>query len=272
MADKTERWSALLKKAAKQLAEAVFPSNIYCIACGRPIQPYEVYSLCDECLQEIRWVNGKMCRVCGKPLEDWYPADICGECANRERSFDRGVTCVLYDETERRIIRDFKYRGKSYLAEKLAEIIYDKISAVGCEFDIIIPVPMYSEKERERGYNQAALLGRFLGEMTGTECRCDCLLRVRSTVPMNRLGARDRRKNLDGAFEVTSPGKKLLSGRRVLLIDDIYTTGTTAEHCSELLKECGAVSVTVATVAAGRNQRVLPQVKGYGSEQPESPK
>ena len=130
---------------------------------------------------------------------------------------------------------------------------------MGCEFDIIIPVPMYAAKEKERGYNQAALLGEFLGRRAGAECRCDCLLRVRPTVPMSRLNARQRRENLDGAFLVSRTGKRVLPGKRVLLVDDLYTTGTTVEHCSFLLKACGAAEVTVATVASGRNQRRLPE-------------
>ena len=250
-----------MKRAADRCTDIIFPPNIYCIACDRPILPEDVYSLCPECLQKIRWANGKLCRVCGKQLEDWYPRDICGECANRRRSFDSGVTCMQYKELERKIIKDFKYRGKSYLARKLSEIIFDKITAMGCKFDIIIPVPMYSAKERKRGYNQAALLGKYLGEWTEKEFRSDCLLRVRQTAPMNQLGARERKKNLDKAFLVRDAAKSCLLGKRVLLIDDIYTTGTTAEHCSEVLKAGGASEVTIVTIAAGVNQRELPKIE-----------
>ena len=250
-----------IKKAADRLADTIFPPNIYCIACGRPIRPEDVYSLCPECRQNINWANGKLCRVCGKLLEDWYPRDICGECANRSRSFDSGVTCMQYRQLERRIIKDFKYKGKSYLARKLSEIIFDKITAMGCKFDIIVPVPMYPAKEKKRGYNQAALLGKYLGERTKTPFRSDCLLRVRQTAPMNQLGARERKKNLDKAFQVKDTAKSCLFGKRVLLIDDIYTTGTTAEHCSEVLKACGASEVIIVTIAAGVNQRELPDVR-----------
>lgn len=257
-----------MKKAADLCADIIFPPNIYCMACDRPIRPDDIYSLCPDCLQKIRWANGKLCRVCGKMLEEWYPRGICGECANRPRSFDSGVTCVQYRELERKIIKDFKYRGKSYLARKLSEIIFDKITAMGCKFDIIVPVPMYPAKEKVRGYNQAVLLGKYLGERTGKECRTDCLLRVRATVPMNRLNAKERRKNLDHAFCAGTAAQSVIPGKRVLLIDDIYTTGTTAEHCSEILKSCGAASVTVATIAAGVNQRELPDIIA-GSMEPD---
>lgn len=199
--------------------------------------------------------------MCGKLLEDWYPADICGECANRARSFDRGITCMQYRDMEKTLIRDLKYRGKKYLSRKLSEIIFDKIMAVGCEFDIIIPVPMYPAKEKERGYNQSALLGRYLGKLSAAECRTDILYRVRSTAPMNRLGAKERKRNLDGAFSVSEEGRKFLSGKRVLLIDDIYTTGTTMEHCSQLIRACGASEIIAVSLAAGINQRELPVIQ-----------
>ena len=134
--------------------------------------------------------------------------------------------------------------------------------AEGLEFDIIIPVPMYAAKERERGYNQAALLGRYLSQRTGIPCRTDCLFRIRPTAPMNKLGLRERKRNLDGAFEVSDAGRRILPGKRVFLIDDIYTTGTTAERCSEKLKSAGAADVTAASLASGINQRELPAAAG----------
>ena len=240
----------------------VFPPDIYCIACGSPIPRGRLYSLCSKCLQEISWANGHLCKCCGKQLEDWYPADLCGECINRKRSFDRGVTCMQYREIERKMIRNFKYRGKSFMARKLSEIIFDKIMAEGLEFDIIIPVPMYAAKEKERGYNQSALLGKYLSGLTGIPCRTDCLCRVRPTVPMNRLGLQERKRNLDGAFQVSDIGCRILKGKRIFLVDDIYTTGTTAERCSETLKAAGAADVTAASLASGLNQRELPPAAG----------
>ncbi len=257
---------ALFGVLADKVADFVFPPDIYCISCGRPIAAGSLYSLCDDCLQEIRWANGKLCRVCGKLLEDWYPRNICGTCANQEHSFDRGVSCVQYGENERQIIADFKYRGKSYLARTLSEILYDKISALGFDFDFIIPVPMYAPKEKKRGYNQAALLGRYLGQRMGKICRTDCLYRVRETVPMSKLGARERRRNLDNAFEVSRRGAQFIRGKCVLLIDDIYTTGTTAEHCASLLKAHGCREIIVASVAASKNQKILRNMQNEKDE------
>lgn len=252
---------AFLTRLPGRTADILFPPDIYCIACGQPLDPGNLYSMCEDCLNEMVWGNRNLCRLCGKPLEDWYPDDLCGECKNHTRSFDRGVSCFQYQGSAREMIHDFKYHGKSYLSRIFSEIMYDKIRATGYnDVDLILPVPMYRKKEARRGYNQAALLAMFTGKRLNVEYRDDLLLRVRPTEPMNQLDPRQRHRNLDGAFAVTRAGYRVLPGKRVLLVDDIYTTGTTTEYCSRLLKQEGAVSVTILSLAAGRNQRILPDL------------
>ncbi len=249
-----------ISRSAEAFAELVYPADIYCVCCGRDIEPGALYSMCGDCLSAISWANDKTCAICGKALEDWYPASVCGECAANDRSYDRGLTCFQYKDLERGMIHEFKYRGKSFMARQFSDIMFDKAEALGWTGDIVIPVPMYRKKERRRGYNQAAVLARFTAVKLGVEYNGDILIRTRDTPPMSKLGARERRKNLEGAFLVTEYGRELLRGRNVMLVDDIYTMGVTAEYCSRALKEAGAVSVTVMSIAAGRNQRELPQV------------
>ena len=258
--------AALMRKGARlarvqagRLADLVYPPDIYCICCGREIQPGRLYSMCDDCLMKISWANGKLCAACGKPLEDWYPDMYCSECVNKERSFDSGITCFQYKEAERMMIREFKYHGKSYMARKFSEILFDKIVAVGAGCDILVPVPMFKKKKKKRGYDQAALLAEFTAKRLGLPCCSEAIERTRNTAPMNKLDARERRRNLENAFRVTEEGREAVKDRRVMLVDDIYTTGTTTEHCSEILKDAGAVKVTILSLAAGRNQRELPQ-------------
>ena len=254
--------SAIKEKAAY----LVFPPDIYCINCGRPVSSQNLYSLCDDCISEIKWANGKLCRRCGKLLEDWYPDDICGECRNSERSFDSGISCFQYTDIERKLIQDFKYHGKSYMSRTFSEIAFDKIKAVcgsDLDFDLMIPVPMYPSKEKMRGYNQASLLARYTAEKLGIPFRDDILLRTRNTAPMNRLGIKDRADNLKGAFRLRYGTEKSVKGRHILLTDDIYTTGATSEACSKVLKEAGACRITVLSLASGRNQRVMPDISLY---------
>lgn len=246
--------------AAGQLAELVYPPDIYCISCGKAIPSGRLYSMCDGCLDTIHWANGKLCTACGKPLEDWYPDRYCSECIGQERSFDAGITCFQYKEQEREMIRNLKYHGKGFLARPLSEIMADRLNALPGRWDLVIPVPMYRKKERRRGYNQADLLARFMARRMGLAYSPKVLIRTRDTAPMNRLGAAERRRNLDHAFAVTEEGRSMIRGRRLLLVDDIFTTGTTAGRCAEVLKEAGSGPVTLLSLAAGRNQRELPQI------------
>lgn len=244
-----------LKKSREIFFEVLYPSNIYCLGCGTEIENDCLYSLCGDCLQKISWANGRTCSVCGRPLERVNHHDKCGECRNTVHSFDKGIACFQYGDTERNMIKQFKYRGKSYMAEKFADIIYDRLEASDMSSDIITAVPMYKKKERERGYNQAYLLAESASKKLRMRCERDILIRLKNTAPMNKLGSRARRMNLRGAFGITERGRELVKGRRVLLVDDIFTTGATADMCSSLLKEAGASEVVVLYLAAVSDRR-----------------
>lgn len=257
--EKTDKskWKQYGQSLKQIMTALLYPPDIYCLACGKPIDPGHLYSLCEECLNEIIWANRKNCRICGKPLEDWYPEECCSECLSGVRYFERGVTCFLYKGGVRNMIRDLKYHGKMHIARVLGQILADKILYEDLSFDLGIPVPMNEKKEKQRGYNQAELIGRFA-------CRClnkpflkDGLLRTRWTIPMNTLTAQERRNNLKGAFQVPEKHREAIRGRTILLIDDIYTTGSTMNECTRALLEGGAARVRIASAASGRNQREL---------------
>lgn len=256
--------------AAEKILDLIFPPAIYCLNCGRPVDGRDLYSLCGDCLSEIKWANGKLCRLCGKLLEDWYPDDICGECRNSQRSFDAGISCFQYSDMERSMIRDLKYHGKSYMARSFSEMIYDKVRSVHEEtekpFDLIIPVPMYPAKEKKRGYNQAALLAKYTAKKLDIPFRNDILLRTKNTAPMNRLGIKERNDNLKGAFRMRYGTQRFVKDSHILLVDDIYTTGATSQACSLILKQAGAKCITVLSLASGRNQRILPDLSAYSND------
>ncbi len=238
----------------------IYPPDIYCICCDRPIDPGQLYSMCPRCLSEIEWANRKTCRMCGKVLEDWYPIDLCNECHHSRRRFDAGITCFVYQGCVRRMLTSMKYRGRRNNARICGEILADRIRYAGIEtdFDWILPVPMHTKKVRVRGYDQAELIARYTAKELRQDCLEGALVRVRPTEPMSSLTGRQRRKNLHDAFAVTEWGRRYLSGASVLLVDDIMTTGTTAETCSEVLKTAGVRTVIAASMASGRNQRILP--------------
>lgn len=241
-----------LKKAFMDL---VYPSNIYCICCGEPIFEEELYSLCKACTEKIAWVNQKSCAKCGKMLQDWYEPEFCIDCSYVKHHFKQGFCCVQYGELERQLVHQLKYHGKGYIGRKLAEMMQDRISFENLDIQYIIPVPIHKLKLRERGYNQASLIGKNLAAgLNWTYCD-SLLIRTKDTEPMNQLRPRERRRNMQNAFALGKKTKDLVRDKSILIVDDIFTTGSTVDACSEVLLAAGAKEVYVFTFAAGVNEK-----------------
>ena len=273
----------------RNLMELIFPSNIYCIACGAIIDSSRPYALCDNCMRTFRWADGRTCDKCGKILQDTYLHDICIDCRENERSFTKGYACVQYGIHERDVLLSFKYGGKAYIGAKLAEIMADRLAgeimadrlageivadrltgeivadrltgeivadrpAGGkLSIDLVLPVPMHKKKQKARGFNQADIVGRRLAARLSVPYAARLLLRTKPTPAMSRLSPQERRDNMEGVFAVAPGGPGRVAGKDILLVDDIYTTGSTADACSKVLFAAGAASVQVISFAAGAN-------------------
>jgi ComF family protein len=242
-------------KLLRALLELVFPSNIYCISCGEPIFEGELYALCQSCMEKIIWANQRSCRKCGKILQDWYQPELCMDCSYIGHSFTQGFCCVQYGEQERQLIHQLKYNGKGYIGRKMAEIMKDRIALEDLDIQVVIPVPIHRLKLRERGYNQAGLIARHLAAEMKLPYSEKLLIRIRETEPMNQLKPRDRRRNMAGAFAAGSHAKEAVADKSILLIDDIFTTGSTVDACSDVLLSLGARAVYVLVLAAGANEK-----------------
>ena len=261
-----------------ELSEAVFPSNIYCVVCGSLIDRSRPYALCDKCVREMHWITGGTCDKCGKELPDTYAGvgvdgrRVCYDCMTRSHYFTRGWSCMSYGFHEREIMMDIKYNSKGYIARKMGDIMFDRMELLIEEagerglkpFDIVIPVPVSGKRMAKRGYNQSELMARqMLKRWTGcAEFAETCprlethvLVRCRETVMLRSLNPEERRLALDGAFAVNPGLRHRIEGKNVLLIDDIYTTGATADACSKILLEEGAAAVYLLTLASGGNRR-----------------
>jgi len=233
--------------------DLIYPSNIYCINCGNIIDDSRPYALCDTCVRALKWANTRTCSRCGKILQEEYGRDLCTDCFDGEHVFEKGFTCVEYGPAERELIHRFKYKDKAYLGRKMAEIMYDRIQAEELEPQLILPVPMFGRKERKRGYNQAAVLAASLAKYAGIPYTGKLLVRTVETEPMSSLGALRRRKNISEVFSVPHDKMNRLTGKTILLVDDIYTTGSTADACTSALLEAGAARVYILTFASGAN-------------------
>lgn len=142
---------------------------------------------------------------------------------------------------------DLKYGGKGYLAKPMGYMM-KKTAEELSDFDVIVPVPMYRKKQKIRGYNQAELLAKSLAKFSGKPCLADGLERIRETVPMSGLSWEKRKRAIKNAIRVKGPER--IAGKTILLVDDIFTTGSTGEECGRMLKQAGAERVFFAAFAA----------------------
>ena len=230
-------------------ADFLFPQNIHCLICGRQILPGESYSICPKCRKNLRFLSeDDCCNRCGRPISNNVSDAWCSECAGQSLHFEKAVSCLAYDDFSRRLIFMLKYGKKVYAAFHMAEMIRDRLHDSDMEaFDLIVPVPLHASRERERGFNQAFLLAKALGKMREEPVCKAAIYMKRPTIDQTRLGRQGRFKNLRGSFN-TGDGINL-KGKRILLIDDVLTTGATADDCARALKEAGAEAVVVATLA-----------------------
>jgi predicted amidophosphoribosyltransferase len=291
-----------IERALGATLNLLFPSDIYCAACGNYIDATRPYALCDVCVREIAWHAGETCAVCGKALAPHRTGGVCRDCREWGRSFDAGISCCAYTGRARDLVRAMKYKDSAWIAAKLADAMYDRWRQLARSVllnnddssvlspsifrtgpSVVIPVPMTGAKRRTRGYDQAGVIARRLAQLIGAPFAGDILRRTRDTAVMSGLGVAERRANMADAFatdpyaiermqEQTSaraperppiraqgrapaPTQEQTAARAlladVLLVDDVFTTGSTADACSTTLKESGAKRVTLFTFAAG---------------------
>ncbi|HZK02256.1 MAG TPA: ComF family protein [Anaerovoracaceae bacterium] len=235
------------------MLDLIYPPNIYCIYCGKPIDKRFPYSLCPTCANTIRWANKTNCIKCGTPMWEMKHtiSSLCSNCRIRRKSFDGGFTCTGYGFLEKELIHFFKYGDRSYLAWSLGDLMYERIENEINRPDMIVPVPMYKRKERRRGYNQAGLLAKAISKRMHIPYYSHLLIRTKDTTPMNKLNAKEREENVQSVFKAADWVQNTIYGTTILLIDDVLTTGNTADACSKVLKSKGAHKVYVLTFAAG---------------------
>lgn len=230
----------------------LFPPR--CPGCGEVLRAAErADGFCASCRRKTAFQRDPICVTCGKSLPEGTDTVLCSDCRNHRHAFTAARSVWIYEGPVKNALYRFKYSNErviaSVLAEGAAEHLGSWIREIGP--DVLVPVPVYRKKYRERGYNQAEVFARALSERTGIPVCSSCLCRVRDTPPQKELGRAGRRRNLIHAFQCRGTGVEL---KKVMLIDDIYTTGTTADLCADALKKAGAAGVWVLCAAGGRGQ------------------
>jgi ComF family protein len=241
-----EIWEAFL--------DLVFPPK--CPVCDAPLDsideelPGRTYRLCPSCLSGIVRIRHPFCQLCGMPFKSEAVSDhLCGECLTSKRYFVRARSLCVYGGTLLEAIHLFKYNGNFHLALPLGQMLADSVEKLlGIDsVDILLPVPLHTRRLKERGFNQAVLLAKPLSKRYNIPLVTSVLKRSRWTAPQVNLDRRVRRKNVRGSFMVSN--SSFLSGKNILLLDDVYTTGATINECGKTLLRAGAKEVYVLTLA-----------------------
>lgn len=209
-----------------------------CGGCGQPGVHW-----CDNCLRLTKKIKPPICEICGQPMGVNMK---CNRCSSTVPQFTHLRSWALYEGPVREAIKRLKYRQNMSLGVILADPLVDLLDDLGWEVDLVIPVPLGVARLRERGYNQAVLIARPLSLRIGTPCLTDGLIRVRDTRSQVGLSFIQRQKNVENAFEGV---EKKISGRRVLLVDDVATSSATMNACAGALLAAGAQDVLGLTIA-----------------------
>ncbi len=217
-----------------------------CLCCGALVS--EPGALCPNCWGRIGFLEAPFCVCCGSPFEfDVGPDALCVRCLTHPPRFDRARAVFRYDETSRALILRFKHADRTAAAPSFARWMARAGRDLLADADLLLPVPLHRWRLLRRRYNQAALLAWALSRQTGVSVDPLLLRRERDTSPQGRMTRKERRRNVRGAFALSRPEQ--VRGKKVVLIDDVLTTGATIDECARILKAAGAERVDVLTLA-----------------------
>ena len=231
----------------KKLINFVLPPR--CLICNKQTSSYN--TLCPECFHQINFIVSPYCAHCGTPLigVDLNSSNLlCALCLDKKDIFRLRRAAFLYDESSKKILLDFKFADHVENKKLLSQWLYwagKDIFDAGV--DLIIPVPLHYTRLFKRKYNQSALLANELSRLSGIPANFSCLRKTKRTLPQVLCNQKKRTSNLRDAFTIFH--SELIKGKRIVLIDDVYTTGSTVRECAKMLKKAGAKSIDALTVA-----------------------
>lgn len=249
-----------LPAALKPVISLLFPRR--CPVCGDIVQP-EGALICPACVPKLSPVRQPTCRKCGKEVFGDH-IEYCMDCTRHRHSFESGAALLNYNDAARESMAAIKYRNKREYLDFYAQAIAFRHGKwmTRLQADALIPVPVHPARQRKRGFNQAEELAVRLSRLTGIPVLSNLLIRIRRTAPQKELNPAERMKNLQQAFAVSDAYQHTFSQQnnpslipsRVILVDDIYTTGSTMECCTRILKQAGVREVYFITICIGNGK------------------
>lgn len=232
---------SLAVSVLKPLVDLVLPPR--CPGCGVLVE--DDLQFCGDCWNALRFISAPACTACGKPFAQGRDDDlVCAECLAHPPLHDGIKAAVLYDDLSRSIVLRLKHGGKIGLARLVAKHLERHLPADASDV-VLVPVPLHRWRLWRRGFNQSILIARALAAKRSLKIETDVLRRTRATPPLKGMTRQQRAVAVRGVFDIPAARRDRIAGRHVLLIDDVYTTGATANACVRLLKKAGAARVTI---------------------------
>lgn len=241
----------VIREWINAMLNLIYPRNIKCMLCENELFDKEEYSLCKSCFGKLYMLDDSVCICCGRLLGDMSTLSTCSDCVNDSPMYTQNVSVVLYNESSKKLIYQLKYGDARYVAYHVGKQMADKLKSKPeflATMDFMIPIPISHQRLGERGFNQAALIAGYISERTHLEVESKVVERFIHTPPQTKLNRVERKQNLRGVFRVKEP--EIIIGKRILLIDDVITTGSTINEVAKELIKMGAYEVYALTFAA----------------------
>lgn len=241
------------------LLEVIFPENLNCVLCKMPISKVNDYSMCRYCYDDLIILND-ICHVCGKPiinvnLNEEVVVDGCDFCQSKTFVFDRNISIVEYNDKSKLLIFGLKYGLKTHYYKIMGKIMTDQIKTkyldILKEYDYISFMPLNIKRQLDRGFNQAELLAEYISNELNI-CLLSCIERSKDTKKLYKLDARQRSRELKNAFKIKSDCYEKINGKNIIIVDDVFTTGSSMNECAKILKVNGANKILSLSFGTGK--------------------
>ena len=236
----------MIKKISGKVLDMIFPPS--CLLCEE--RAGENGSLCFSCWSKISFISKPSCAICCFPFEyDMGKDALCPTCIANKPEFEKAIPVFIYNKNSSRLITEFKYADRIHATKSFAKWMSAAAIDIIKNSDLIAPVPLHKSKLFARRYNQSALIANEIGKMAKIKVMPDLLLHPNKTRPQASLPKKQRLKNVKGIFSLNSKYADFISGKNILIVDDVITTGATLSECARILKKKKTAVVNAVTLA-----------------------